>query len=117
MGEWSHDRLRKFVNGFVIDEPITAMALMVALERDDCRPLPSGGCANLLCHLSLVDWCEGLLGGRQSIRLAALRYLEQQPASVLYACEDWGGVSGGCPEACCQCCLTDQCDALLRGLV
>lgn len=107
--------VRKFVNSIVTDEPIPALAMMLALGRDDVRPIPSCAAASLLCHVSVVDWCEGLLHGRQGIRLAALDYLEQQPPAVMFAVEDWG--FRGCPEACPHCCLIDGCDALLRGLV
>lgn len=109
--------LRKFTQSIVTDEPVPALGMMLAMGRDDARPIPSSGAASLLCHIGAVDWCEGLLGGRQAIRLAALDYLQHQPSSAMFAVEDWGGVSGGCPEACVQCCLIDACDALTRGLI
>ena len=113
--QWDADRVRKFISGFVVDEPVPALAMMLALSRDDCRPIPSGGACGLLTHIAAVPWQDGLLGGRQSIRLAALNFLERQPVNVFFAVEDWG--FRGCSEACPECCLTDACDALLRGLV
>jgi hypothetical protein len=113
--QWDAQRLRKFISGFVVDEPVPALAMMLALGRDDCRPVPSGGACGLLTRIAAVDWQDGLLGGRQSIRVAALNFLERQPPVVMYAVEDWG--LRGCAESCPNCCLIDNCDALLRGLV
>lgn len=114
VSQWDAERLRKFVTRFV-DEPVPALAMMLALGRDDVRPFPSGGACGLLTRIAAVDWQDGLLGGRQSIRLAALNFLEHQTPAVMFAVEDWG--FRGCAEACPECCLTDDCDALLKGLI